>query len=136
MGQDEFDAMFSEIVGAQEDMPALDTPAETEVRQDGIHYVATNDGIATYEMVVMNRVIFHVLVNEAVPAPMPAFLEGKLHPEATVHSIMIATADRSVILPTNGLATMGKRYLKTDTIRRYVYPRAVHFMIQVHNIGA
>jgi len=138
MGQDDFDAKFNEIMGAQQDMPELDTPAEDAApkRKDGLAYLATNDSVATYELVVEGRVILHVLVNEAAPVDTPAFLQGKLHPQATVHAIMVAKPDRSVVLPTNGLAVMGKHHLNTDTIKSYIYPRAVHFMIQVYGIGA
>lgn len=137
MGQDEFDAMFEQIMSTQEDMPELDAtePAEA-TREDGLHYLATNDDVATYEMVVTGRVVFHVLVNEAAVVEMPAFLAGKIHPKMTAHAIMVATPDRSTVLPTSGVAIKGRTHVKSDTVRSYIYPRAVHFLIRVHGIGA
>lgn len=136
MGQDEINNLFNEIMGAQEDMPALEVPETAPAtRKDGLTYLATNDGVATYELVVEGRVVLHVLVNEAAPVEIPAFLQGKIHPQATVHAIMVAKPDRSVVLPTNGLAVMGKHHLNTDTIKAYIYPRGVRFIIQVHGIG-
>lgn len=136
MGQDEVNNIFAEIIGAQQDMPELEVPEPAEVRKDGLHYLATVDSVATYELVVEGRVVLHVLVNEAAAIEMPAALAGQVHPQATAHAIMIAhPKDHSIVIPTNGVVLMGKHYLKTQMIRTFVYPRAVKFMIRVHNIG-
>lgn len=129
---------FNALMGAEFSADAFTVPVAPAVntRKDGLHYLATNDGVASYELVVEGRVALHVLVNEAASVEVPAFLQGKIHPQATVHAIMVAKPDRSVILPTNGLAVMGKHYLNTDTIRSYIYPRAVHFLLLVWGIGA
>lgn len=136
MGQEEIDNLFGEIMGAQDEMPNLDAPAPAkDDRPEGLHYVATNDSVATYDLVVHGRVVFQVLVNESATVEIPAFFQGHVHPQATAHQILVANRDRSVILPTNGVAIMGKHHLNTNSIRAYVLPRAVGFMIDVNRIG-
>lgn len=137
MGQDDFDAMFSQIMGAQDDMPNLDADAPAaDDRPNGLHYHATNADIATYHLVYSGRVIFHVRVSNLNMVDMPAVFAGKVHPQATAHPIFVATPDGGTVLPTSGVALMGKHHLNSDSIRLYVFPRLLDLVIQLYGIGA
>jgi hypothetical protein len=129
---DEFDGIMSEMFGSDHELAKA--PAQT--RPDGLHYLADiDDTVSVYELQVLSRVVLHVLVDHAKAVEMPQELKGHLHPQATAHAIMVANLDHSVVAPTNGLAIMGKHHLNSDSVRTYVIPRALRFVIQVHGIG-
>lgn len=131
-------AAFEALMGAEFSADAFEVPAApaADARPDGLYYLATNDTTSTYEVVVTGRTILHVLVDSAVLAPMPAFAAGKVHPKATAHPIVVATPDRSVVLPTKGKAIMGPKHIITDSVKIYVLPRILDILVKVYNLGA
>jgi hypothetical protein len=136
MGQDDFDKAFNEIMGAQEDMPELaeQAPAATET-PDGLKYAGDEGTTSVYHLHVAGRVVLHVLVDTAVKVEMPTVFAGRVNENMTAHPIVVATPDRSVMLPTSGAALHGRTHIKGDSVRAYIYPRAVKLMIRAHNIG-
>lgn len=137
MGQDEFDALFSEIMGAQADMPQLDAPAEsTSTTKDGLTYVGDEGTVSVYHLHLDGRVVLHVLVDAAIQVATPEIFVGRVNPNMTAHPIVVATPDRSVFLPTSGAAMKGRTHIKGDFVRAFIYPRAVKFILRAHNIGA
>lgn len=129
---DDFDAIMNEAFGDSE----LAKPAPTQTRDNGLHYLADQDNVSVYEVVFDNRTVLHVLVDNATQVSMPKELKGHVHPQATAHPIVVANLDHSVQLPTSGIAIMGKHHLNSDTVRTYVLPRLVRFLVRVYSIGA
>jgi hypothetical protein len=103
--------------------------------KDKVAYVATVDGVATFEVVVSGRTVLRALVNEDAEAPMPAGIQ--VPAGVKCHAIMISTPDGKTVIPTNGrtFTLPGRSHSEGSVVRSYVKTRITRFLVQAYALG-
>ena len=125
---DEFEAIVS---GQFDDIQA---PTVDE-RKDGLYFLAISEDITVYEVVLVGRVILHVRVNHIETVEVPKLFKGRIHPAATCDRILVARPDGGALVPTDGVAIMGKCYLNRESVTLYVLPRLSRLLVKVYALG-
>ena len=147
MGENfDFEAMFAKLAEDNTELAAAADGIAAEVKaapaKDGLAYAGDIEGanghaFSRYTMTLDGKNVFDVLIDNYIAVPVPAEM-GNAPAGVTAHTIVVVKPGQASGITTNGLAFRGLHndgtgtHIDGRTVQNYIYPRAVHFLIQLY----